>query len=69
MFTKIRGKDMYNTSASDSFHGQGRYAIKMHFQHLLTGRTYCVLNLWCIYRSVNEYQNKCFIVQKFYILC
>ena len=28
MFTKIHGKSMYNTSESDSFHGQGPYGIK-----------------------------------------
>ena len=39
IFTKIHGKFMYNTSESDSFHDQGRYGIKRHFQHLLAGRT------------------------------
>ena len=40
MFTKIHGKCMYNTSGSDSFHGQRRYGITWPFQHLPTGRTY-----------------------------
>ena len=26
----------YNTSDSDSFHPQGHYVIKQHFQHLYT---------------------------------
>ena len=30
---------MYNTSDSDSFHGQG-HGTEWHFQHLPTGRTY-----------------------------
>ena len=33
---------MYNTCGSDSFHSQGRYGVKWHFQHLPTGRTYGV---------------------------
>ena len=38
MFIKIHGKFMYNTSDSDSFHGQGHY-IYCHFQHLPIGST------------------------------
>ena len=39
-FTKIHAVFMYNTSDSDSFHGQECYGIKWHFQCLSTGRTY-----------------------------
>ena len=36
MLTNIHGKFMYNTSGSDSIHGQGRYGSK---KHLPAGRT------------------------------
>lgn len=33
MFLHIHGQFVYNTCDSDSFHGQGCYNIKWHFQH------------------------------------
>ena len=57
---------MCNTSDSDSFHDQGRYGIKRQFSTSSCWQD--LLTLWCIYRSANEYQNKCFVVQKYYSL-
>ena len=31
---RFRGKSMHNISDSDSFHCQGHYIIKWHFQHV-----------------------------------